>query len=190
MKRTALLMTIFICVNSISVAQFSGAGGGIGFTTGYSFSNQSSGEDRSKQLFIFMEGIFQLKEAVRLSPSLTFFIPSVTTMTSATEESKISLNTIMVDINGHYVFKNTGSLELYGLAGLDIIVALRKEVVTVTQPDHSTDKNTESDNALGLNIGAGGSLKLSERLKLIIEAKYLLSRYDQFMVNAGITITL
>ena len=190
MKRTVAFLTFFICISVISRAQLAGAGGGIGFTSGYSFSNQSSGEDRSKQLFIFMESIFQLKGAVQLSPSLTFFIPSVTRTTSPTEESKISLNTIMVDINGHYVLKNSGSLELYGLAGLDIIVALRKEVVTVTQPDPSTDKNSESDNALGLNLGAGGSFRLSERFNLVIEAKYLLSRYDQFMVNAGIIINL
>jgi opacity protein-like surface antigen len=51
-----------------------------------------------------------------------------------------------------------------------------------------------NDNGLGFNAGAGASVKITEKIDLYAEAKYLLfskykllfSSYNQFMVNAGI----
>jgi opacity protein-like surface antigen len=90
---------------------------------------------------------------------------------------------MMVDINGHYVFNSLDRFEFYGLAGLDILLAWKK-----AKNPSFTEK--ESDNALGLNIGAGTYMKISEQLDIYAEVKYLLGKYDQFMLNAGILINL
>ncbi len=47
-----------------------------------------------------------------------------------------------------------------------------------------------SDNAMGLNIGGGTYLKVTEQVDLSGEVKYILSKYDQFMFNVGILINI
>jgi hypothetical protein len=48
----------------------------------------------------------------------------------------------------------------------------------------------EKDNALGLNLGLGTYMKLTEQMDLSVEAKYLVSKYHQFMLNVGVLINL
>ena len=48
----------------------------------------------------------------------------------------------------------------------------------------------ESDNALGLNLGAGSCMKLTDQFDLYLEAKYIVSKYGQFILNAGILINI
>jgi hypothetical protein len=51
-------------------------------------------------------------------------------------------------------------------------------------------ESSGSDNALGLNLGAGTYMKMTEQLDLSLEAKYIVSKYDQFMLNVGILLNL
>jgi hypothetical protein len=49
----------------------------------------------------------------------------------------------------------------------------------------------ESDNTLGLNIGAGTFIKITERLDIYGEAKILFNnRYNQFVLNAGVFLNI
>jgi hypothetical protein len=92
----------------------------------------------------------------------------------------------MFDINGHYVFNALDKFEFYGLAGLDILLGWKKDVYAGTAP--ATYK--ESDNALGLNLGVGSYMKLTDQFDLYLEAKYIVSKYHQFMLNAGVLINI
>jgi opacity protein-like surface antigen len=93
---------------------------------------------------------------------------------------------MMFDINGHYVFNSLDKFEFYGLAGLDILLAWKKDKYTGT----TSGSIKESDNAIGLNLGLGSYMKLTEQFDLYMEAKYLVSKYDQFMINVGILINI
>lgn len=88
---------------------------------------------------------------------------------------------MMFDINGHYVFNTLSRFEFYALSGLDI---------TFTHLKFLEGNSKESDNALGLNLGAGTCMKLADQFDLSLEIKYLLSKYQQFMVNAGVLINI
>jgi opacity protein-like surface antigen len=96
----------------------------------------------------------------------------------------------MFDVNGHYVFNSLDRFEFYGLAGIDILVAWKKDVTKILVPTPSTQTFKESDNALGLNLGVGTYVKIAEQVDLNVEAKYLVSQYHQFMLNAGVLINL
>lgn len=90
---------------------------------------------------------------------------------------------MMFDINGHYVFNSLDRFEFYGLAGLDILLAWEKA-------KYPSFIEKESDNALGLNLGAGSYMKITKQFDIYAEAKYILGKYDQFMLNTGILINL
>jgi hypothetical protein len=69
-----------------------------------------------------------------------------------------------------------------------VLLARKKDVFKMTSGGSSTTK--ENDNAIGLNLGLGTYMKITEQLDLFVEAKYILSKYDQFMLNAGVLINL
>ena len=171
---------MFIAVTAAK-SQFTKIGGGTGFTTGYYFHGMKEDDsNKSGHIFASLKGIYEISVPVHISPSITFFIPHVYKY----ENNKTTVNTMMFDINGHYVFNSLDRFEFYGLAGLDIMLAWKRlkydsEII-----------NKESDNALGLNLGAGSYMKMSEQFDLYFEAKYILGKYDQFMLNVGALINI
>jgi outer membrane protein X len=91
---------------------------------------------------------------------------------------------MMFDINGHYVFNSLDKFEFYGLTGLDVLLAWKNDKYA------GSPAQKESDNALGLNLGLGSYMKLTNQFDLYLEAKYIFSKYHQFMLNAGILINI
>jgi len=131
-----------------------------------------------------VKSIYEINVPLHISPSITFFIPHV----YKEFEEKVTVNTLMFDINGHYVFNSLDKFEFYGLAGLDIMLAWKR----TKYPE--TDPYKESDNGLGLNLGVGSYMKITEQFDLYFEGKYLLSlgttKYSQLMLNAGALINI
>ena len=179
MKKFTLFSLVLIFSISIVSAQFTKIGGGPGFTSGYYFHDAKYDYNKSGNIFVSAKGIYEISLPLHISPSVTFFIPHVYKFM----DEKTTVNTMMVDINGHYVFNSLDQFEFYGLAGLDVMLAWKKAKYT-------SNTFKESDNALGLNLGLGTYMKITEQFDLYAEAKYLLSKYSQFMLNAGILINI
>ncbi len=179
MKKLLLsLLVIIIAVPGVN-AQFTKIGGGTGFTTGYHFHEMDYDYNKSGHIFATLKGIYEITVPIHISPSVTFFIPHV----YKELDSKTTVNTLMFDINGHYVFNSLNKFEFYGLIGLDVLLAWKRE-------KYGTEVFPENDNALGLNLGVGSYMKITEQFDIYAEAKYILSKYDQFMLNAGVLINI
>jgi opacity protein-like surface antigen len=182
-----ILITFILVVASVSAAypQFTKIGGGITYGTGFHFNNITGvGADSYRSPFagIFLTGIYEFNLPIHIAPSFTYFLPRTNTLTFATgAESKSRVSSMMFDINGHYVFNSLDRFEFYGLAGLDITFAHIKWIGSDSK---------ESDNVFGLNLGAGTYIKLTDQFDLSCEAKYLLSKYSQFMINVGVLINI
>ncbi|OFY67907.1 MAG: hypothetical protein A2V64_10810 [Bacteroidetes bacterium RBG_13_43_22] len=172
------LMVIIITLPAVS-GQFTKIGGGTGFTSGYYFHETENDYNKSGHFFASLKGIYEITVPIHVSPSVTFFIPHV----YKAFDSKYTVNTLMFDINGHYVFNSLDKFEFYGLAGLDVILAWKRE-------KYLDEVFPESDNALGLNLGLGSYMKMTEQFDIYVEAKYILSKYGQFMLNAGVLINI
>ena len=179
MKR--LLTTLVIITLTIPAinAQFTKVGGGVGFTSGYLFHEMNYDYNKSGHFFAFAKGIYEISVPLHISPSVTFFVPHV----FKEFDYKYTVNTMMIDVNGHYVFNSLDRFEFYGLAGLNVMLAWKRE-------KFDTEVFKESDNALGLNLGAGTYMKITDQFDLAVEAKYIISKYDQFMLNAGVLINI
>jgi hypothetical protein len=177
------LMIAIIMVPAVN-AQFTKVGGGAGFSTGYLFHGMDYDYNKSGHFFASLKSIYEISVPLHISPSITFFIPHV----YKEYEEKVTVNTMMFDINGHYVFNSLDRFEFYGLAGIDIMLAWKR----TKYPGIDTYK--ESDNGFGLNFGVGSYMKMTEQFDIYAEAKYLLSigttKYSQFMLNAGVLINI
>jgi opacity protein-like surface antigen len=141
--------------------------------------------NKSGHFDISLKGIYQLSLPLQISPSFTYLLPHITKESSLGEEITTTVSTMMFDINGQYILNTLDRFEFYGLAGLDILLANKKEVYS--SPEST---NRETDNALGLNLGVGTFMKITEQISLYGEAKYIVSKYHQFLLNAGVLINL
>jgi opacity protein-like surface antigen len=188
MKKVLLLLFALSLAMATANAQLTKLGGGLGFTTGYPFHEMDYDYNFSGSFNFFASGIYEITLPLHVAPSITYFFPHVWKSGTQFDESKITVTTLMFDVNGHYVFNSLDMFEFYGLAGIDVLLAWKKDVLTITGSAPSTQTTKEKDNAIGLNLGAGTYIKIAEQIDLSIEAKYLLSRYGQFMINAGVLI--
>jgi hypothetical protein len=181
MKKFVVTLFLIISVISISSGQFTKIGGGLAFTSGFPFHEQTWDANKSGKIGLFVNSIYEISVPIHISSSLTLFYPHITN--DATEKTVVS--SMMFDINGHYVFNSLDQFEFYGLAGLDILLAKKKNVY------ESSGTFKESDNALGLNLGIGTYMKITEQFDFCAEAKYVFnSKYNQFMLNAGILVNI
>ena len=180
MKKYFLLFTLSIVSTLILKSQFTKLGGGLGLTSGYYFHEMEYDYNKSGHFLGSLKGIYEVSLPFHISPSLSFFFPHV----YKEMDSKYTVNTMMIDINGHYVFNSLDKFEFYGLAGLDILLAWKKE-------KYLEQVYKEKDNALGLNIGLGTYMKMKEMLDIYAEGKYLWNnKYNQFMLNAGVLFNI
>lgn len=188
MKKVLLLTLVMLIATASVNAQLTKVGGGLGFTTGYHFHKMDYDYNKSGNFNIFLKGIYELKLPIHLAPSVTFFMPHVWKQSDINMDQKVSVKTLMVDLNGHFVFNSLDRFELYGLGGLDILLAWKKDVQTIGVSAPITQTYKEKDNSLGLNLGLGTYMKLTNQVDLNIEAKYLVSHYSQFMLSAGVLV--
>jgi opacity protein-like surface antigen len=180
MKKLAIILLVAIFFVPAAKSQFTKIGGGLDFSSGYLFHNMNFDYNKSGYFALSLKGIYEINLPVHISGNISYFYPHLTKMA----DTKITVSTMMFDINGHYVFNSLDKFEFYGLAGLDVLLAWKRDKYT------GSETFKESDNAFGLNIGAGSYMKITDQFDLFLEAKYIVSKYDQFMLNAGILINI
>jgi len=180
MKKFYFAILLLILVHLPTNAQFTKVGGGLAYGSGFYFNNEPYSDYRSGHLAVSFKGIYEITLPIHISPSFTVFYPNIT----KTENYRSSIFSMMFDVNGQYVFNSLDRFEFYGLAGLNILLAWEKS----KSPGFDTFK--QNDNALGLNLGAGTYIKITDQFDAYVEAKYIISRYDQFMLNAGVLVNL
>lgn len=187
MKKLILTLILVISVVAFANAQFTKLGGGLTYGTGFHYNNVTSPAyeanfHKGPFLGIFVTGVYELKLPVHIAPAFTYFFPRTNKdEQSQTASQSTKVSEMMFDLNGHYVFNSLDRFEFYGLAGLNITFAKIKWLNTTSD---------ESDNAIGLNLGAGTYMKLTEQLDLYGQVKYIVSKYDQLIVNAGLLLNI
>jgi len=189
MKKYISILLMMIAAVTTANAQFTKIGGGLAAGTGVYFNNETDNSNYKTGLpAIFLTGIYEITLPVHVAPSFMYYFPHNSKTPLVNEESsKQVISCMMVDLNGHYVFNSLDRFEFYGLAGLNITFLKSKWIAEIS---NTTITTKESDNAFGLNLGAGTYIKLSEQIDMFGEAKYIVARYDQFLFKAGILINI
>jgi len=189
MKKFIIPILIIVSAVPSVNAQFTKIGGGGAAGTGIYWNNETDVSNyRTGLPALSLTGIYEIMLPLHVAPSFTYYFPHITKTSIVTGEStKQVISCMMFDINCHYVFNSLNRFEFYVLAGLNVtLVGIKR----ITEINAATNKTKESDNAFGLNIGPGICIKLTDQFDLYGEAKYILSKYDQFLFNAGVLINI
>jgi hypothetical protein len=194
MKKFLLLALLAIFVYPAINAQPGKLGGGLLFSSGYHFNDVNSIVNKSGNFALTIKHVHKISLPIELSPSFVFYYPHV----QNNIYEKVTVSTMMLDIDGHFIFNSLARAEFYGLAGPNLLLTWKKDkyAAAAANPTAGNPTGTEAvtyrekDLALGLNLGAGSYIKLTDRFDLYVEAKYILSKYSQFMLNAGILINI
>jgi opacity protein-like surface antigen len=180
MKKITLLIVSIILTLTTARSQFTKIGADISYGTGYYFHDMAFDYNKSGHLSLSVKSIYEISLPVHVSGTFGYFYPHITNLNG----QKTTVSSMMFDINGHYVFNSLDKFEFYGLLGMDLLFTWKKDTYT------GSETFKEKDNAPGLNLGAGTYMKLTDQFDLFLEAKYILSKYGQFMLNAGVLINI
>ena len=87
----------------------------------------------------------------------------------------------LIDFNAnvHYVFPLADAINVYPMAGINFAIAS----IDIAGVDNTS--------RLGVNLGGGFDIKISDAVKFIVEAKYIISDngWSRFGANTGIAFT-
>lgn len=181
MKKLSLIFILFYFILIVktsgqSFAQSTGLGGGISFGTGCEYHHVHTGNTGIRII-----GIRNLNESFHISAALTFFLPEKEDFYDGTRSSTLW----MVDLEGQYFLYSRDKFLFYALGGLSttgLISNYKGE-----SPDLYLDY---SDQAIGLNLGAGANLSFSETVILFGEMKYVVGKYNQLIASVGVLMNL
>ncbi|MCJ7448084.1 MAG: porin family protein [Bacteroidales bacterium] len=189
MKKLIIPILLIVSVLTTANAQFTKIGGGVAAGTGIFWNNETDIISyRTGLPAVFLTGIYEFTLPIHIAPSFTYYFPHITKAQVVTAETpKQVVSCMMFDINGHYVFNSLDRFEFYGLAGLNVTLI---GIKWISEINGVTNKTKDRDNAFGLNLGAGTYIKLTDQFDLYGEAKYILSKYDQFLINVGVLINI
>jgi len=183
MKKLTLIITISLACLLGANAQFTKLGAGISYGTGVYFHDETDTEShKTKGLAFTLEGIYEISLPLHVAPSFTIFMPRTTDYF----DSKNTITAYLFDINGHYVFNSLDRFEFFGLGGLNFTILRNKW----TYEFDGTTTDASSETALGLNLGGGTYMKMTEQLDLFGEVKYIISKRDQFMITVGVLMNI
>ena len=151
-------MMLMLAVFSLGAyAQTQQGQSAVGFNIGYGFD--------SKNATLGVDYRYCITDAVRLSPSLTYFVKNDNHSTWA------------IDLNAHYVVKLSEMFGFYPLAGLSLSF-------WNWDAGHGLSHN---ETRLGANIGLGGEVYATDNLSIGLEVKYnIIKAFDQAMLGVRV----
>lgn len=188
MRKLSALFLIMLLAAATMNAQFTKIGGGLAGGSGIAWNNEMDEKShRTGYPAVRFDGIYEISVPLHLQPSFTVYMPRITKTSMGTFSERQIVSCMMFDADAHYVFNSLDKMEFYGLAGLNVTFIGMK---WVTDYDGTVSKSKDTDNAFGLNIGAGTYFKLTEQFDIQGEIKYILGKYDQLLVNVGVLINL
>lgn len=152
-----IMMLMLAAVSLGAFAQAQKGASSAGLTIGYGFDTENA--------TVGVDYRYCITDAVRLSPSLTYFVKDA------------GLSAWAIDLNAHYVIKLSEMFGFYPLAGLDLSF-------WKVDLGHNISYN---DTRFGANIGLGGEIYATRDLSVGLEAKYNIIRdIDQFLIGVRV----
>lgn len=167
-NRSLLIVAILFLFATPTKAQ-TAVGGGLGYN------EKISGPG------VTLKAVFNITDNIAISPSASYFFGS--------QLYGYQRNLLAGDLNAHYYFNIIESkLNVYPVVGANFSSYKTGNSYYDVYYDYETEKIT--DNAFGANIGAGATWNFSEKLKVYLEPKYVVSDFSQVVINAGVLLNL
>ncbi len=130
---------------------------------------------------ITLKGVFTITDNIAISPSASYFFGN--------QVYGYKRSLFAGDVNAHYYFNIIeNKLKVYPVAGVNFSSYKTGNSYYDDLFDYETKQVTDS--ALGANIGAGATYQFTEKLKVYLEPKFVVSDYSQVVINAGVLLNL
>ncbi|MFP4487767.1 MAG: outer membrane beta-barrel protein [Bacteroidales bacterium] len=192
MKKSLLCLIIILSGSVLAYGQLTKIGGALSYNTGYYYNLESHPDKpidhKTGNPVISFTGIYEISLPLHLKPSLNVFMPRITKEDYMEGSFKRVISAFSLDLDGHYVFNALDRFEFYGLGGLNILWVRMK--TTEDFPGSESWTVTGSNNALGLNLGAGSYMKIKDEFDLFVELKAILGKQVQGVLTAGILLNV
>ncbi len=138
------------------------AGAGVGYATDIN------------TMAIFANGVYQITDQWEASLGINYYLPKDYGFGG-------KLTWLGFDLDGHYVFSNSDTMDFYALAGFHI--------TRVSTPSYEIEGHSipsASSTSSGVNLGIGGRYQLADNLYGMGEAKYAIADGGFFQLNVGV----
>lgn len=189
MKKTLITLFLAMFLLPATYAQFTKIGAATGYNYNYHFNNeQFSDHLLTKYPFISVNAIYEVNLPFHLVPRFTFYIPNVFKEDIIDYTYKYVTSGFSFDVDAHYVFNSLDKMELYGLAGLNILYSHRKYEEEIVGAEPFIDKT--SNTGLGLNIGVGSYWKVKDEFDILLEVKGIIASQIQVVGTVGILLNM
>jgi hypothetical protein len=178
-----LLVFCFLTPGNKASAQLNGISGGLVFSSGVEYSIGKSGETgTTANPGLFGKGYLKINKRFNIVPSLLAFKPY-----KKTDINTYELNTYMFqgDIDCVYGIFKDKYVRLTGYTGFNAsAVMLKWKIMQETPFTKLVSDNTNIKP--GLNLGAALQLYVNDAFDGYLSAKYVVSSYNQFVINIGV----
>ena len=173
----SVLLTVLAGTVTESAAQILRVGAGLDFSTGADFNSNQSGNPG-----------FKAKTWISLDKRSSFHIvPSVSAYNRNTlGEGALAIKNYMIqgDLNGQYDVYADNTLKTIVFAGGNFTYMMSTVHIDPKYVDYYPNApENQTDYAFGGNIGAGLELRMGPRWDMNVSAKYLFSKYSQFILS-------
>jgi|AntAceMinimDraft_17_1070374.scaffolds.fasta_scaffold109981_1 opacity protein-like surface antigen len=162
MKKITILLAFafLVCLGTTNAQNKIKVGGSLGYSTNIS------------SLGIGVDGVYKINDKFSAAADFIYYLESdfVTWMT--------------IDANAHYNLVNKEKSNVYGLAGLALLMGSYSYDLGIY------GSGSSSYSRVGLNVGTGIDYKLTDKLSLMGEAKYVLITGGFLNIRAGVLYNL
>jgi outer membrane protein X len=128
---------------------------------------------------------YNITNPLRLEGSFTYFLPKKDGVAGLAETS---ISMWDFSVNAHYLFSLSESFALYPLAGIGMLgVSASAEADLGGWGGYGGYEYDASTTDFGFNLGGGIDLKLSEKLVLNAQLKYMIAgEWSRLIISAGV----
>ncbi len=198
MKRLMILTIILLSLKISLFAQDISVGGGMAFGSGFSYQSDplngtTADSYNSGNIGLFAMGRYKLGSPVTIALSCLYTIPARYKGSIADVDYSHTISSVIADMNVNYIILEGGMADIYGIGGVNLHFVGYKyseEYMDVNSGEEVIFKTRQSDNFIGLNIGAGATSGIGEHISILAEAKYVISYYGQFVLSIGVAFDM
>lgn len=176
----AIILSISVGTSAPASAQIYRVGAGLCFASGYEFNTIEAGNPGLK-----------LKTWIALDRKSTIHIvPTITAFNRNSQDAgffSVTNYMFMGDLDGQYMVFQEKTMKIVVFGGMN--VTYLSSVVAETDPKYPLDVYAPNapgdltDYGIGGNLGAGLELRMGSHWDMNVSAKYILSKYSQFIIS-------
>jgi len=168
-----LAMVSCVALSNLS-AQFTYVGAGGNYGT------------RIEEFGIGIYALYTINKQIDIAPNVVYFFPHHVDLTDTRDGYEESIWWV-VNLDGHYVITESSLYQGYGLMGLSFTRTIEKYDYNLLGEQF---RDKVFDTKLGLNIGVGGQLNLSDYFTPFAEVKFTFGEANQLGLTLGVIIRI